>query len=184
MSICSTRWKLGAGCFLIRGIPTRITPGQDYNSCMRNEAEQVQTSAGGVAFRRIEGRTEVALISVGSTRRWQLPKGMVDPGEQLEQTALREVHEEAGIETQLLAPIETIDYWYTSAKGEKRTSRHKFVHYYLLRYLSGDPHDHDDEVNEACWVEIGQAYKQLTFDNEKNVVMKAMTMLGASGEII
>jgi 8-oxo-dGTP pyrophosphatase MutT (NUDIX family) len=168
--------------FPLSEMASRFRPGKDYNSCMRSEEEKIQTSAGGVAYRRIGNRTEVTLISVGLLPRWQLPKGMVDPGEQLEQTAVRELREEAGVVTQLLAPIDTIDYWFTSAREERRTSCHKFVHYYLLRYLSGDPEDHDDEVNEACWVEIGQAFKQLTFDNEKEVVQKAMAMLAASSE--
>ena len=38
---------------------------------------KTQVSAGGVAFRVQEGRLEVALISVGESERWQLPKGLV-----------------------------------------------------------------------------------------------------------
>ena len=69
-----------------------------------------QISAGGVAFRCQDSDPEVAIVSVKPSLRWQLPKGIVDPGESPEMTAVREVREEAGIETELIQLIETIEY--------------------------------------------------------------------------
>lgn len=62
-----------------------------------------QVSAGGVAFRQGTDGLEVALVCVPPRSRWQLPKGLVDPAETPEATAVREVQEEAGLETELLA---------------------------------------------------------------------------------
>ncbi|HWO01223.1 MAG TPA: NUDIX hydrolase [Blastocatellia bacterium] len=135
---------------------------------------KLQFSAGGVAFRRVKGRIEVALISVGDDNRWQLPKGIVDKGESTETAALREVREEAGVDTEPLALIDKVEYWYYDKR--ERVRFHKFVYFYLLRYESGDVTNHDDEVNEARWVEIEQAIGMLTFDSEKRVVEKARTM--------
>jgi 8-oxo-dGTP pyrophosphatase MutT (NUDIX family) len=50
-------------------------------------------SAGGVAYKTIEDRTEIAIIRTSKEGRWQLPKGIIDPGETPEQAALREVRE-------------------------------------------------------------------------------------------
>ena len=50
-----------------------------------------QVSAGGVANRVVDGRVEVVVIKTSSEGRWQLPKGMIDPGETAEIAALREV---------------------------------------------------------------------------------------------
>lgn len=136
-----------------------------------------QVSAGGVAFRKNDGHVEVVLISVGEARRWQLPKGLINPGEVAEQAALREVREEAGIQAELISPLEVIDYWYYGGHGEKRRKYHKYVHFYLMRYCSGDPADHDHEVNEARWWEIGSAHAALTFDSEKRVIQKAREAL-------
>src|SRR5918993_875984 len=111
-----------------------------------------QISSGGVAFRLQDNRTEIAIVSVKPSLRWQLPKGIVDPGESPEVTAVREVREEAGIETDLLSLIETIEYWYRSTKYGKPVRFHKFVHFYLLSYRSGAVTDHDHEVAEARWV--------------------------------
>lgn len=137
---------------------------------------KLQISAGGVAFRSFEGCVEVALISVGEDNRWQLPKGIVDRGESTEAAARREVREEAGINTEVLGLIDKTEYWYYSRADRIRF--HKYVHFYLLRYESGDVTAHDDEVNEARWVEINEALGMLAFDSEKQIVEKAKTMIG------
>jgi 8-oxo-dGTP diphosphatase len=138
-----------------------------------------QVSAGGVAFRTNGDQTEIALISVGEDQRWQLPKGLVNHDEQPETTALREVREEAGITTEMVEPLDTIEYWYVSTNRGQRVRFHKYVHFYLLRYKSGDVTEHDQEVNEARWVEISQAQARLAFNNEKEVVKKARARLAA-----
>jgi 8-oxo-dGTP diphosphatase len=139
-----------------------------------------QVSAGGVAYRKLQDRIEVALISVGPDDRWQLPKGTVDQGELNEAAALREVHEEAGIAAEIIAPLDTVEYWYYATNKGKRVRFHKYVHFFLMRYLSGDVSDHDHEVNEASWVEIGEAIEQLAFKNEKDIVQKAQDILLSS----
>jgi 8-oxo-dGTP pyrophosphatase MutT (NUDIX family) len=139
---------------------------------------KTQISAGGVAYRRRSGKIEVALISVGKDSRWQLPKGLIDNGEKTEEAAQREVREEAGIETTLDALLDKIEYWYFATENGSRVRNHKFVYFFLLKYVKGDVRNHDNEVNEARWFEIGEAVKVLEFDSEKKVVEKAMEMLG------
>jgi 8-oxo-dGTP pyrophosphatase MutT (NUDIX family) len=134
---------------------------------------KTQISAGGVAYRKVASRTEVALISVGANNRWQLPKGQVGDGEDPEAAALREVREEAGIQAEIIKPLETITYWFYVTQQGKRLRIHKFVHFYLMRYLSGDPDQHDQEVNEARWVDIDQAIDQLAFDSEREILRQA-----------
>lgn len=139
-----------------------------------------QISAGGVPFRQKDDRIEVALISVGEEPRWQLPKGLVGRNEAPEETALREVREETGLETTMLGTLDTIEYWYyATTRGGKRIRYHKFVHYYLLRYTSGDTADHDHEVNEARWFDMNEAVERLAFKNEKKVVRQAQKAIEA-----
>ena len=141
-----------------------------------------QVSAGGVVFRRAEnGQLEIAIISVGPQRRWQLPKGLVDPGEKPDVTAVREAREEAGVESRLKSHIETIEYWFAGLERGIRVRFHKFVHFYLLEYVSGDTSNHDLEVNEARWVAIEAAAGQLAFEGERRVVERARELL--SGEL-
>lgn len=141
----------------------------------------MQISAGGVAFRERGGQIQVALIRVGDEGRWQLPKGIIDRDESPEAAALREVREEAGIDTELVGRIDKIEYWYYAKERGERVRFHKFVYFYLLRYKSGDVRDHDHEVSEARWVEIDEAIRLLAFDGEKKLVEQARGMLRATG---
>jgi len=139
-----------------------------------------QTSSGGVAFRRNGDVVEVALICAGRERRWQLPKGIVDPGETPEATALREVREEAGIHATLIAPLAPIAYWYVGTeRGGARVRFRKRVHFFLLEYVAGDVADHDHEVHEARWWEIDAAIAALAFPSERKVAEEAKGVLRA-----
>ncbi|HZW03292.1 MAG TPA: NUDIX domain-containing protein [Anaerolineaceae bacterium] len=146
---------------------------------MDNVTTETQVSAGGVAYRPVEDRFEVILISVGIEPRWQLPKGMVERDEPVEAAARREVREEAGVETELVAPLDTIEYWYFANRRGERVRFHKFVHFYLMRYRSGQVTDHDHEVHEARWFDIDEAIHQLAFENERQLVAKAREVLTA-----
>jgi len=136
-----------------------------------------QISAGGVAFRWKDSEPEMVIVSVKPKLRWQLPKGIVDPGESPKETAVREVREEGGVETELLSLIETIEYWYRSVKNGKPVRYHKFVHFYLLEYRSGDVSDHDHEIEEARWVSFDEAVEMLEFKSEREVVEKARELI-------
>jgi len=132
-----------------------------------------QVSAGGVVFQRTAGTVMVVLIAVGENRRWQLPKGLVNRGEDPAQTALREVREETGLESALLEPIDQIKYWYFGGNEGQRIRFHKTVHFYLMRFLAGTTADHDQEVEEARWVGIDEARALLAFKSERAILEKA-----------
>jgi len=135
---------------------------------------ETQVSAGGVVCRADAGESvSVVLISVGKPPRWQLPKGLVDAGETPEKAALREVREEAGVEAEVVEKLETVEYWYQATVSGARVRYHKFVHFFLMRYLSGNVADHDDEVNEARWMEIGAATDAIAFKSERTVLARA-----------
>jgi len=136
-----------------------------------------QISAGGVVFRGEKERTEVVIVSVGGQNRWQLPKGLVEAGEKPEITAVREAREEAGVDSEVVQHLETIEYWYAGLDQGERVRFHKHVHFYLLRYRAGETADHDWEVNEARWVPIDDATQQLTFDSERHVMERARQLL-------
>jgi 8-oxo-dGTP pyrophosphatase MutT (NUDIX family) len=138
-----------------------------------------QVSAGGVVYRRRGGKIEVALISVGETARWQLPKGLVGRGETPSEAALREVAEETGLACEVEVEVERVEYWYFSKGGARRVRFHKFVHFYLMRYVSGDVSGHDDEVNEARWVGLEDAEGMLAFKGERKALAEARERLAA-----
>ncbi len=133
-----------------------------------------QFSAGGVALRDDDGELKVAIVLMLPEMRWQLPKGVIDPGETAEEAALREVREEAGIDCELVAPIRRIEYWFNTSRDGEAIRVHKFVNFFLMRYISGHVSDHDHEVAEARWVSVKDALEMLVFESEREVVSEGI----------
>ena len=128
-------------------------------------------SAGGVVLAETRPDAPVALVAHRSARgslQWTLPKGAQEPGESVEQTALREVREETGLEAELVGPLDTIDYWFVWAP--ERTRYHKFVHYFLMRFVGGDFSQHDHEMEDAAWFEPAEARRRMSFANERKLL--------------
>ena len=137
-------------------------------------------SSGGVIYRQHRGEVEVALIRVRD--RWGLPKGQVEEGESLQDTALREVREETGLDGKIVAKIDDITYWYTQKAERGETVRiFKRVYFYLFRYLKGDVSRHDQEVDEVRWFSIADAQKQISYPTERKIVAKAAALIAAKG---
>jgi 8-oxo-dGTP pyrophosphatase MutT (NUDIX family) len=136
-------------------------------------------SAGGVVYRRGAAGLEVALIRVGDPGRWQLPKGLVEPGEEPERAAVRECREETGVDGVIERPLGDIEYWYVRNQDGGRVRVHKRVSFFLLRCTGGDVADHDDEVTEAAWAPIAEAPRRLAFEAERDVVRRAAAALAA-----
>src|ERR687892_1542147 len=135
-----------------------------------------ETSAGGVIYRCQRGQIQTALIRV--RKRWGLPKGHVEEGERIEQTAVREVREETGLEGRVDQKLGAIYYTYRAKTKEGEPIRiSKRVYFFLLRYLGGDVRSHDHEVDEARWFPIEEAIENLSFATEKKMVRRALNRL-------
>jgi 8-oxo-dGTP pyrophosphatase MutT (NUDIX family) len=151
-------------------------------------------SAGGVVYRCVNGRVEAVLcglagpdgssgpeegeVSVGGQGekvRWTLAKGTPDPGETLEETALREVREETGLEVELDAPLGTIEYWFAARDNQVRY--HKTVHFYLMAPVGGDTELHDLEFDVVRWFPADIALKALAYANEVQVLQRALELI-------
>ncbi|MET1231470.1 MAG: NUDIX hydrolase [Candidatus Limnocylindrales bacterium] len=127
------------------------------------------TSAGGIVIRVDDGRRQIVL---GRRRRerdpatWTLPKGTPDPGEQTEETALREVTEETGLEVAILERVGDVEYWFM----QTGTRIHKIVHYFLMAPTGGSLERHDHEFDEVRWVDLAEADQLMSHDSERRVV--------------
>lgn len=147
------------------------------DAASRNIPTFEQISAGGVVFRKTGDKVEVVIVQVVPELRWQLPKGVIDEGETREQAALREVREEAGVDADLMDYLDTSEYWFTVDRDGEPKRCHKFVHFFLMKYRSGDVANHDHEVAEARWVKIDAALEMFAFDSDRNVVRKAKDLI-------
>lgn len=98
--------------------------------------------------------------------RWCLPKGHVETGETLEQTAEREVEEETGIRCRVLRPLGTIDFWFTHDAHRI----HKTVHHFLLERTGGELSDADIEVDQVAWFPLDDVAEILAHRDEQDLV--------------
>jgi 8-oxo-dGTP pyrophosphatase MutT (NUDIX family) len=133
-----------------------------------------ETSAGGLVMDN--GRENAVLI--GRLDRhgellWSLPKGHIENGETVEQTAVREVKEETGISAHVLQPLGSIDYWFVA----ERRRVHKTVHHFLLEAVGGELSDEDVEVTEVAWVPVAELETRLAYADERKLVRRARALL-------
>ncbi|MBD0862824.1 NUDIX hydrolase [Gordonia sp. zg691] len=134
-----------------------------------------ETSAGGLVISDLGlPIDELSAALIGRVDRrgrtmWSLPKGHIETGETAEQTAIREVEEETGIQGTVVAPLGKIDYWFVS-EGRRI---HKTVHHYLLRCTGGELSDEDYEVSEVAWVPLHELPRRLTYSDERRLARMA-----------
>ena len=139
----------------------------------------MEISAGGVIYRQRPHGTEVCLIATQGGKAWQLPKGLIERGEQPEEAAARELTEETGLHGKLLRRLERIEYWYVADYLPERERVHKLVYFFLFRYTRGSTKDHDAEVDDARWVPLDEARVLLSFENERRVLERAAEAIAA-----
>ena len=137
-------------------------------------------SAGGVVYRSVGGRLETVLCGRDNPVRWSLAKGTPDPGETMEQTALREVREETGLEVKIEEPIHSIDYWFADRESDVRY--HKTVHFYLMTPIGGHTEQHDPEFDVVQWFPSDEALTTLAYANEAEVLRKALKLIALREE--
>jgi ADP-ribose pyrophosphatase YjhB (NUDIX family) len=104
---------------------------------------------------------------------WSLPKGHIETGETAVDAAVREVEEETGIRSRVIAPLGTIDFWFIAE--DRRV--HKTVHHYLLEAAGGELSDEDIEVDEVAWVPLSEVTERLAYADERRLLERVPELL-------
>jgi 8-oxo-dGTP pyrophosphatase MutT (NUDIX family) len=132
-------------------------------------------SSGGAVISFRDGAPFVAMIATRGRTRWGLPKGAVSKGETSEAAALREVQEETGLEAQIVKPLDTIEYFFRAGDSLIR----KRVDFYLMQHTGGTLTPQLSEVDDAEWVELGEAIERASFESERKLLEIAQQELGS-----
>jgi ADP-ribose pyrophosphatase YjhB (NUDIX family) len=154
-------------------------PHRPHSTSRRPLRRVEETSAGGLVLDALALDARAALIGRLDRRRrllWSLPKGHVEPGETINQAAVREVREETGISGRIVAPLGVIDFWFV-AESQRI---HKTVHHFLLLAEGGDLSDEDVEVEEVAWVPLAEVARCLAYDDERRLVEGVPALLADS----
>ena len=121
-------------------------------------------------LKRERGKYYGLIIGRATPRIWSLPKGHVEPNESVEDAATREVLEETGIAGTIITKLSDIRYWFYA-----NNSKHsKVVHFFLMRYVTGEPSPQEGEVDEVQWMPLEELTHVLTHVNERRLIEMAL----------
>ncbi|HMM82331.1 MAG TPA: NUDIX domain-containing protein [Terrimesophilobacter sp.] len=141
-----------------------------------NPKDPTVIAAGAVCWRSVKGKIEILLVHRGDRSDVSLPKGKVDPGETLPQTAVREIEEETGIRVALGIPLGSIDY---ALNG----GRDKTVHYWASEVkddaLAASTFTPNQEIAALDWLPIDKARKALSYERDREVIDRFTELVDA-----
>lgn len=132
---------------------------------------QYEKSCGAIVYRKFHGNIELLLIKNANGGHWSFPKGHVEEGETEEETAIREIKEETGIDVILDNSFRKV-ITYTPKKDIT-----KDVIYFIAKAVSYDYTPQEEEISQIKWVEINHANSILSYDNDRQLVSKAKSVI-------
>lgn len=130
-----------------------------------------EKSCGGIIFYKTKQNTKILLVKNNNGRYWSFPKGHIEDGETEQETAVREIKEETGLDVTLVRGFREISEYCPFGKIRKR------VVFFLARAFTDNVKIQEEEIDSFIWVDLQQARKLCTYDNDLRIIEKAETAI-------
>ena len=130
-----------------------------------------EKSCGGIIFYKTKQNTKILLVKNNNGRYWSFPKGHIEEGETEQETAIREIKEETGLDVTIVRNFREISEYCPFGKIRKR------VVFFLARAFTDNVKIQEEEIDSYIWVDLQQARKLCTYDNDLRIIEKAETTI-------
>ncbi|MDO4747624.1 MAG: NUDIX domain-containing protein [Eubacteriales bacterium] len=146
---------------------------KEYLDKLRNvEIESInclyEKSCGAIIIHKTpEGNYKVLLVKNHNGRYWSFPKGHVEKGETEEQTAVREIKEETGLDVEIVDSFREVSDYCPFGRIKKR------VVFFMAQTFSTNVTVQKEEIDSYIWVDLYDVHNKCTYDNDLRVIKKA-----------
>ena len=130
-----------------------------------------EKSCGAVVFYNGKSNTRILLVKNNNGRYWSFPKGHIEIGETEKETAVREIKEETSLEVEIKDGFREVSDYCPFGKIRKR------VVFFLARAFTDNVKIQEEEIDSFIWVDLQQARKLCTYDNDLRIIEKAETAI-------
>ncbi len=130
-----------------------------------------EKSCGGIIFYKSKSNTRILLVKNNNGRYWSFPKGHIEIGETEEETAIREIKEETNLDVEIKEGFREVSDYCPFGKIRKH------VVFFLAQAFTDNVKVQEEEIAEYIWVDLQQARKLCTYDNDLRIINKAETAI-------
>lgn len=130
-----------------------------------------EKSCGAIIFYKTKQNTKILLVKNNNGRYWSFPKGHIEDGESEQETAVREIKEETGLDVTLFENFREISEYCPFGKIRKR------VVFFLAQAFTDNVKIQEEEIDSFVWVDLQQARKMCSYDNDLRIIEKAETSI-------
>lgn len=130
-----------------------------------------EKSCGAIIFYTGKNNTRILLVKNNNGRYWSFPKGHIEIGETEKETAIREIKEETGLDVEIKEGFREVSDYCPFGKIRKH------VVFFLAQAYTDNVVMQEEEIAEYIWVDLQQAHKVCTYDNDLRIIEKAMTTI-------
>lgn len=125
-------------------------------------------AAGAVCWKiTAKGKLRILVVHRTQHRDTSLPKGKLDPGETLPETAVREIAEETGLVVGLGAPLGVVEYVMPNGRDKK-------VYYWAAQVepeaIANSTFVSNDEIEQLTWMGVKRARRELSYPHDVDIV--------------